>query len=86
MGYIYSGSNTTSPIGKVMDYNNTNPSRGVAIYRLLGSENTVSTSRYSVNRDFSNEFSNAIYGDGPYSLLHPNSTTEMVANNIDTIA
>lgn len=86
MGYVYSGSNTTSPIGKVMDYNNTNPSKSVAVYRMLGSDISVSTGRQNVNNDFSNEFSNAIYGNGPYSLLHPNLTTDMVANNIDTIA
>lgn len=40
MGFIYSGSNTTLPIGRVEDYNNTNPSRSVAIYRTLQTSGT----------------------------------------------
>ncbi len=85
MVYVYSGSNTTSPIGKVMDYNNTNPSRSVGIYRLLSSEPTTFVSN-SYQSDFSSNFADAIYGDGPYSLLHPNSTTESVAMRLDTLA
>ncbi len=83
MGLIYSGSNTTAPIGKIMDYNNTNPSKGVALYRLL-SPNPLTVNASSYTQPGS--FSQAIYGDGPYSLLHPNSTTASVANNIDLLA
>jgi len=83
MGYIYSGSNTTTPIGKVMDYNNTNPSKGVALYRVLQTNYEPVSSQRNSNPT---TFAGAIYGEGPYSLLHPNSTTEYVAQNIDTLA
>lgn len=86
MGYIYLGSNTTSPIGKVMDYNNTNPSKGVTVYRILSTNHLVSNVSHSDKTGFSGSFADAIYGDGPYSLLHPNATTEYSANNIDTLA
>lgn len=86
MGYIYSGSNTTSPIGKVMDYNNTNPSRGVTVYRMLSTNHLVLDVNHGGKTGFSRSFADAIYGDGPYSLLHPNATTEYSANNIDTLA
>lgn len=85
MVYVYSGSNTTSPIGKVMDYNNTNPSRSVEIYRLLSS-NKMSFISNSEQTDFSSSFANAIYGDGPYSLIHPNMSTEHVAKRFDAFA
>ncbi len=84
MGIIYSGSNTTAPIGKVTDYNNTNPSKAVALYRLHSPNPlTVNASGYNTQ---STGFAQAIYGDGSYSLLHPNSTTDYVANNIDVLA
>lgn len=85
MGYIYSGSNTTSPIGKVMDYNNTNPSKGVAVYRLL-SVNSPSSATVSSRSESVSDFSQAIYAKGPYSLLHPNSTTDDVAKRLDLLA
>lgn len=85
MVYVYSGSNTTSPIGKVMDYNNTNPSRSVGIYRLLSS-NKMSYISNTEQTDFSSNFANAIYGDGPYSLNHPNMMTEQVARRFDALA
>lgn len=81
MGFIYSGSNTTLPIGRVEDYNNTNPSRGVAIYRTLQTSGTpMSFSPHST------QFAQTIYGDGPYSLLRPNSTSDVLAQNIDLMA
>ncbi len=85
MVYVYSGSNTMAPIGKVMDYNNTNPSRSVGIYRLLSS-NKLSFISNSNQTDFSSNFANAIYGDGPYSLNHPNMSTEHVAMRFDALA
>lgn len=85
MVYVYSGSNTTAPIGKVMDYNNTNPSRSVEIYRMLTS-NPVNFVSNSGQADFSSDFASAIYRNGQYSLLHPNSTTDTVAQYIDTLA
>lgn len=86
MVYVYSGSNTSSPIGKVMDYNNTNPSRSVGIYRMLSAGPVTSFVSNNGQTDFSSDFAGAIYGNGPYSLLHPNSTTQEVANHIDTLA
>lgn len=86
MGYIYSGSNTTMPIGKVMDYNNTNPSKGVALYRILTTDYEPHLPVSQASSGHSTSFANAIYGGGPYSLLHPNSTTEYLAQNIDTLA
>lgn len=85
MGYIYSGSNTTSPIGKVMDYNNTNPSSSVAIYRTLASAHNPLTFT-PVDSGSQTNFARAIYGEGPYSLLHPNYTNDYLANNIDMLA
>ena len=34
----------------------------------------------------SHDFAGAFYGDGPYSLEHPNNTTELVAQNVDYLA
>lgn len=34
----------------------------------------------------SHDFASAFYGDGPYSLEHPNNTTELVAQNVDYLA
>lgn len=81
MGYVYSGSHTTIPIGRVADYNNTNPSRAVAIYRTLATPQFVSSEQRSGQVDFST----LIYGNSGYSLLHPNSTTETVAQKVDII-
>ncbi len=86
MVQIYSTSNTNVPIAGIADYNNTSPSRQVALYRILNagmnplSINTVPTEHYV------DSFAHAIYGDGPYSLLHPNSTTEFCARNVDVLA
>lgn len=84
MVYVYSGSNSTAPIGKVMDYNNTDPSRGIKLYRLMSAASnplTVQASNYNTS-----DFAQAIYGDGPYSLLRPNAISEHLANNIDLLA
>ena len=32
------------------------------------------------------DFAGAFYGDGPYSLEHPNNRTEFVAQNVDYLA
>lgn len=81
---IYSTSNSSLPIGKVMDYNNTNPSRNVALYRVAA-ERFPQTAPI-VEQNQQNSFAQAIYGDGPYSLLCPNATTEFLAQNIDLLA
>lgn len=82
---IYSASNTSLPIGKVMDYNNTNPSRRVALYRVAPERFSQPAPIEQYNQQ-PNSFARAIYGDGPYSLLCPNSTTEILAQNIDLLA
>ncbi|MBQ8460479.1 hypothetical protein IJ541_10315 [bacterium] len=83
MVHIYTGSNTTVPVGMVMDYNNTNPSRGILLYRSLRPD----FSNFSPQFNYSNNsFAQAIYRNGPYSLLHPNNTTSLVAQNQDYLA
>ena len=86
MAYIYSASNSMAPVGKVMDYNNTNPSQGVAVYRLLSDSNNLLSVQPRTYSYSANSFAEAIYSSGPYSLLHPNSTTEFCANNVDYLA
>lgn len=81
---IYSTSNTSLPIGKVMDYNNTNPSSNVALYRVAAEG--FSQTAPIVEHTQQNSFAQAIYGDGPYSLLCPNATSEFLAQNIDLLA
>lgn len=81
---IYSTSGTTLPIGKVLDYNNTNPAHRVALYRVASEHFPQSTPVSAKNQQTS--FAKAIYGDGPYSLLYPNATTELLAQNIDLLA
>ena len=49
----------------------------------LGSPNP---SRFEAEKEHASNFAQAIYGDGPYSLLRPNNTTESRAVNIDYVA
>ncbi len=81
MVYVYSGSNSTSPIGKVMDYNNTNPSSKVTLYRILSQYKTP-----QLITMIDNEFSNAFCRNSGYSLEHPNVTGDELAQNIDLLA
>ena len=83
MVHIYTGSNTTIPVGMVMDYNNTNPSQGIALYRSLRPASGYFIPQFNYSN---NLFAQAIYGNGPYSLLHPNNTTSLVAQNQDYLA
>ena len=83
MVHVYTGSNTTAPIGIIEDYNNTNPSRGVAIYRTLSANfnwQPMTESRQQT------QFAKLIYGDGPYSLHHPNVQSEVKAQTYDYLA
>lgn len=84
MGYIHTSSNTTMPIGRVQDYNNTYPAKGVAAYRILTARNlhTPTSSQISQN----SEFSSMVYGNGSYSLLRPNSTSDILAQKLDLMA
>ena len=38
------------------------------------------------SQEFKTDFASAFYGDGPYSLEHPNNTTEILAQNVDYLA
>jgi len=82
MVYVYSGSNTTAPVGPVRDYNNTNPSRAVGLYRIL----TPNINQQMFETQQKTSFAMAIYGDGPYSLSHPNVKSDILAQNTDYIA
>lgn len=83
MVHVYTGSNTTAPIGRIEDYNNTNPSRSVAVYRTLSANTNWQTMTESHNQT---EFAQLVYGDGPYSLAHPNAISDTNAQNIDYLA
>lgn len=39
-----------------------------------------------LSQQITGNFSDAFYGDGPYSLEHPNNTTELVAQYVDYLA
>ena len=83
MVHIYTGSNTTAPIGRIEDYNNTNPSRGVAVYRTLSAN---SNQQPAAEARHQTQFAQIVYGNGPYNLLRPNATSEILAQNIDVMA
>ena len=77
---IYSASNMTSPLS--MNYGNRHQTKGVALYRFA-----PSMSQFSAQQErTSNDFAYAIYGNGPYSLLCPNETTEFVGQYFDALA
>ena len=84
MNSIVTSSNTTLPVGMVSDYNNTNASVAVKTYRLETSKGAETYAPTRGGNDMS--FAQAVYGDGPYSLARPNSTSEILAQNIDLIA
>lgn len=84
MVYIYTGSSTTNPIGKVSDFNNTNPAKSVALYRLEGNSSVENGRVQTSNNE--NNFGCAFYGNGPYSLSHPNYKSDILAQNIDFLA
>ena len=81
MVQIYSNSNSGIPIGRVADYNNTNPSRAITSFRNLAK----ATNPVTINPQ-RNDFASAVYGDGPYSLTMPNQASDILALNIDYIA
>lgn len=82
MLYVSNASNSGVPIGRVEYYNNTNPASYVSKYRSLTGTNLQAT-QYKTPQ---NEFSQAFYGTGPYSLNHPNQTSDVLARNIDFVA
>ena len=79
---IITSSNTTLPVGMVSNKNNTDAALAMKTYRA---ETTGYQPTYTgATNDFS--FAQAIYGDGPYNLTHPNSASEILAQNIDLTA
>ncbi len=83
MIHVYTGSNTTAPIDRIEDYNNTNPSSGIAVYRTLSYNQTQ---YLPTQESHQTEFAQLVYGNGPYNLQHPNNTTSQKAQNIDVLA
>lgn len=60
----------------------TNHSIGVDNLRTISHEYFGTRASESLASDFTSAF----YGGGPYSLEHPNNTTEYVAQNCDYLA
>jgi len=82
MVQVYSTQNSGIPIGRVADYNNTSPARAISLYRKLNQyQPGINTTNFNQN-----SFANAIYGNGPFNLLRPNSTSDILAQNIDYMA
>lgn len=77
---VYSASNMTSPLA--MNYGSMHHAKGVALYRFDPAQMQTATRQERA----SNDFAYAIYGDGPYSLLCPNETTEFVGQRFDALA
>lgn len=80
---ITTSSNTTLPVGMIQNYNNTDASLAVKTYRIETSSNPMT---FQAEPTPQNSFAQAIYGDGPYSLNRPNSTSDVLCQNIDYIA
>lgn len=81
MANIYSASKSTSPIA--MDYH-TNPSKGLSFRGIQNFKSEITTSGFP-QKGFSSDFAAAVYGNGPYSLEHPNATSDILANNLDLL-
>ena len=82
METLNTGLYTTHPNG--MFQGNTNTSRGINQYRPI--ETSPNPSSFHAEKFHASSFAQAIYGDGPYSLLFPNNKTETRAVNVDYIA
>ena len=54
----------------------------------VGKLRTISPQEFVTHppKEASSDFAGAFYGDGPYSLEHPNNRTEFVAQNVDYLA
>lgn len=81
MAYVYSAEKMITPI--TQNYANAGKSLGVASSRFENPENVTSKSS---QEGFSNQFSHAVYGDGPYNLNFPNCRSEILAQNCDYLA
>ena len=79
---FYAGTNMTPPIG--IGTNDTNSLRAINMYRTL--RTSPNPSSFHAEKTHASNFAQAIYGDGPYSLMCPNNTTETKAVNLDYIA
>jgi hypothetical protein len=85
MAYVYSSSNISIPVGKVADYNNTNASRAIKLYRMSFATKPNLGAKYLPEQS-QNSFANLIYGNGPYSLNHPKVSSNTLANVTDYLA
>ncbi|MBD5402795.1 hypothetical protein HDR58_08355 [bacterium] len=82
MDNVYSASSFKPAVGIPSDYN-----RNSASKRIEETQVVVDGSNYMrTENNVKNEFAQAVYGDGPYSLDHPNMLTEFNAVNIDYLA
>lgn len=81
---VNSNYNMTSPIGITQEKNGTNTTGVVGMYGKLATSSNPST--FKAENYHSTDFAKAIYGDGPYSLLRPNHTSDITAVNIDFVA
>lgn len=80
---FYSKSNMTLPIG--MNYNNSDTGiSAVKTYRAIATSSNPMT--YMPEETHTTDFAQAIYGNGPYSLLRPNSASDVLCLNLDLIA
>ncbi len=71
----------TTPTGL---YSGTEGSAVAKFYRTLATSSNPSSFRAENYR--TTDFARAVYGDGPYSLLRPNNTSDIKAINIDYVA
>ncbi|MCM1339634.1 MAG: hypothetical protein NC191_08190 [Muribaculaceae bacterium] len=78
----YTASNYGVPVGHVADFNNTNPSHKIRKFKAT----EQITTPVSVPQNTHSNFASAVYGDGPYSLNHPNQKSEILAQSVDYIA
>lgn len=74
-------STTTPPIGL---YQNIDGFSAAKFYKTLATSSNPAT--FEAKNYQSTDFARAVYGDGPYSLLRPNNTSDVKALNIDYVA
>jgi hypothetical protein len=85
MAYVYSSSNISVPVGKVADYNNTNASRAIKLYRMGFATKPNFGAKY-LPETSQNDFAKLIYGNGPYNLNHPKVSSNTLAKATDYLA
>jgi hypothetical protein len=81
MDNLYTGLYTTHPIGKFQE--NTNYLRAVNMHEPM--KTSPNPSSFYAEKIHASDFAQAIYRDGPHSLLFPNIKSQVLAQNIDYI-